>query len=69
MPFGFYVSFEPPSYLAVMGCLLHGILPKLDARQLYGTQNSWPVWGLPEKLVTDNGREFVGRDLADACAL
>ncbi len=67
MPFGLFVSFEPPSYRAVMGCLLHGILPKPDAHELYGTDNDWPVWGLPEKLVTDNGREFVGRDLEDAC--
>ncbi len=35
MPFGLFVGFEPPSYLAVMGCLLHGILPKPDARKLY----------------------------------
>ncbi len=68
MPFGFHVGFEPPSYLAVIGCLLHGILPKPDPRETYGTQNPWPVWGLPEKLVCDNGREFVGRDLDDACA-
>ncbi len=68
MPFGLFVGFEPPSYLAVMGCLLHGILPKPDAREVYGTEHSWPVWGLPEKLVSDNGREFVGRDLEDACA-
>ena len=68
MPFGFYVGFEPSSYLAVMGCLLHGILPKADVREMYGARNCWPVWGLPEKLVTDNGREFVGRDLEDACA-
>ena len=67
MPFGLFVSFEPPSYFAVMGCLLHGILPKPDARELYRTDNPWPVWGLPETLVCDNGREFVGRDLEDAC--
>ncbi len=68
MPFGLFIGFEPPSYLAVMGCLLHRILPKPDAREQYGTENGWPVWGLPEKLITDNGREFVGRDLEDACA-
>ncbi len=68
MPFGVFVSFEPPSYLAVMGCLLHGILPKTNAKEAYGTRNPWPVHGLPEALVCDNGKEFVGRDLADACA-
>jgi putative transposase len=68
MPFGIRVGFEPPSYFAVMGCLFHGILPKADVREMYGTRNCWPVYGLPEKLVCDNGREFVGRDLEDACA-
>ncbi len=66
-PFGCYVGFEPPSYATVQQCLLHGILPKLDTRTLYDTQHPWPSFGLPETLVVDNGREFIGRDLEDAC--
>ena len=68
MPFGLYVGFEPPSYLTVMECLLHGILPKPDVQTQFGTKNPWPVFGLPETLVIDNGREFIGQDLDDACA-
>ncbi len=66
-PFGIYVGFEPASYRTVQQCLLHGILPKTDTRMLYGTQHDWPTYGLPETLVVDNGREFIGRDLDDAC--
>jgi putative transposase len=67
-PLGFYVGFEPPSYFTVMQCLLHSILPKADTCQQYGTQNGWLSYGLPETLIIDNGKEFIGRDLADASA-
>lgn len=66
-PFGVYVGFEPASYRTVASCLLHGILPKPDARTLYETANLWPVYGLPETLIVDNAKEFIGRDLDDAC--
>jgi putative transposase len=66
-PLGCYVGFEPPSYRTVQSCLLHAILPKEDVRARYGTQHPWLAYGLPETLVVDNGPEFVGRDLDDAC--
>lgn len=66
-PFGLYVGFEPASYRTVQHCLLHGILPKADTHRLYGTQHPWSAFGLPETLVVDNGKEFIGRDLDDAC--
>lgn len=66
-PTGYYLGFEPPSYLSVMECLYHGIRPKGDVRTMYGTDHSWLVYGLPANLVIDNGKEFVGRDLEDAC--
>jgi len=67
MPYGFYVGFEPPSYLTVQACLYHGILPKPDCQQLYGTKHSWPVYGLPETLIVDNGPHYTGLDLDYAC--
>jgi putative transposase len=66
-PFGIYVGFEPASYRSVANCLQHGILPKADCRALYGTQHEWISFGLPETNIADNGREFTGRDLEDAC--
>jgi len=67
-PVGLYVGFERPSYLAVMYCLRHGILPKPNVQKLYGTRHPWPVMGLWEKLVTDNGKDFTGANLDDTLA-
>jgi putative transposase len=67
-PLGFYLGFEEASYYAVMECLYHAICPKPDIQKLYGTEHPWLAWGMPSRLVVDNGREFAGRDLADACA-
>lgn len=69
MPFGFDVSFQPGSYLTAMRCLCHGILPKPDCQTLYGTTHPFPVYGLPETIVVDRGKEFVGNSLVDALAM
>lgn len=66
-PLGYYLGFEPPSVLAVMECLYHAILPKEDTRERYGTEHEWLGHGVPSMLVVDNGREFIGQDLDDAC--
>lgn len=69
MPFGFDVSFQPASYLTVMRCLRHGILPKPDCQTLYGTQHPFPVYGLPETVIVDRGAEFIGNSLVDALGM
>lgn len=66
-PLGFYIGFEPPSYLTVMECLYHAILTKGNVCELYGTQHNWIACGIPFALVVDNGKEFIGIDLQDAC--
>ncbi len=68
-PLGFYLGFEPPSYLTVMECLYHAILPKGDVREQYQTEHEWLAYGIPYTLFVDNGPEFIGRDLDDACML
>ena len=68
-PLGYYLGFEPPSYLTAMECLHHAICPKPDVRQLYGAAHPWLAYGIPATLVIDNGKEFIGHDLADACLL
>jgi putative transposase len=68
-PLGYYLGFEPPSYLTVMECLHHAILPKGDVRAQYDTEHDWQAYGIPATLVIDNGKEFIGRDLEDACCL
>lgn len=67
-PLGYYLGFEPFSYYAVMECLYHAIRPKdpvVGAR--HGCAHEWLAYGVPRELFTDNGREFKGHDLRDAC--
>lgn len=65
-PLGLYLGFDS-GYYPVMSCMHHAICPKSDARALYGTEHEWNVHGIPFALIVDNGKEFVGRDLFDAC--
>jgi putative transposase len=68
MPFGSYISFEPPSYLSVMQCLLNAIKPKTYVKKLYPeVENEWNCYGLPELIIVDNGKEFHSLDFEDAC--
>lgn len=68
MILGFYISFNPPSYLTVMECLKHAIRLKTYMRRKYSSiKNDWNPYGIPEVLVVDNAREFHGRNLEDAC--
>jgi putative transposase len=66
-PLGFYVGFDPPSYLTVMECLYHAILAKEDVREVHNTEHDWIAYGIPAVLIVDNGKEFIGNDLEDAC--
>ena len=68
-PLGYYLGFEPPSYLTVMECLHHAICLKGNVRERYGTEHEWLSYGIPATLVIDNGKEFIGRDMEDACLL
>jgi len=67
-PLGFYLGFEPPSYFTVMECLHHAICAKEDVHEKYGAEHNWQAYGIPGTLVVDNGKEFIGQDLSDACA-
>jgi putative transposase len=66
-PCGVYVGFEPASYRTAAACLYHSIMPKGDVRGQFNTANDWPVYGQMETLVVDNGKDFTGADLTDAC--
>ena len=68
-PLGHYLGFEPPSYYTVMECLYCTIWPKEDMQKKYGTEHDWIAYGIPYILAIDNGKEFIGRDLQDACNL
>jgi putative transposase len=65
---GWYISFNPPSYLSVMQCLRHAIAPKTYIKKQYpNIVNAWDAYGLPELIVVDNGPEFHSTHFEDAC--
>ncbi|HEY9769451.1 MAG TPA: hypothetical protein V6C71_13310 [Coleofasciculaceae cyanobacterium] len=65
---GYYLTFDPPSYLSVMYCLLHSIRSKEYVRSTYrSVKNDWASFGLMETLKVDNGTDFRGKSLEDAC--
>ncbi len=65
---GYYLSFEPFSYLSVMQCLLHTIRPKDYVKEKFpSVKKEWNVYGLMEVLVVDNGKEFYSKHFQDAC--
>ncbi len=65
---GYYLTFDQPSYLSVMYCLLHSIRSKEYVRSTYpSVRNDWTSYGLMETLKVDNGTDFRGNSLRDAC--
>ena len=65
---GIYLSFAAPGYASVMQALRNAVRPKDYLQQRYPKlQHDWPVQGVPETLVVDNGKEFHSRHLSDAC--
>jgi putative transposase len=66
-PLGFYVGFEPPGYTSVMLALKHAIGTKSYIREMYKTEHDWLAYGIPDVLIVDRGKEFLSKDLEDAC--
>lgn len=66
---GFYVSLEAPSSTSVALCLTQAVLPKESWLAQRGLDCSWPVWGLPRALHSDNGADFTAAALRRGCAM
>lgn len=67
-PLGFYVGFDPPSYLSVMQSLIHAITPKTYVKKKYPSiVNTWDTYGIMETLVPDNANEFISTHFEEAC--
>jgi putative transposase len=65
---GYYLSFQKPSYLSVMQCLLHSIRPKTYVKELYPEiVHSWDAYGLPEVIVVDNAKQYYSASFDEAC--
>jgi putative transposase len=66
---GLYISFDPPSAVAVAMCLCHALLPKdewLETLQI--DKSSWPIYGKPSVIFVDNGKDFHSDALTRGCA-
>jgi putative transposase len=64
---GINVGFEPFSFLTDMGCILHGIMPKNFVKEVFKTKNDWLPFGIPGKIITDNGPDFKSPHFMSAC--
>ena len=63
---GFYLSMEAPSSTSLALCLSQAILPKESWLKSRGLTCTWPVWGLPAAVHTDNGADFTAAALRRA---
>lgn len=63
---GFHIGFEPPSALAVALCLTHAVFPKCPDTA-YGIDVDWPMHGLMQSIVVDNGKDFRSEAFRRGC--
>jgi putative transposase len=66
---GICLSLESPSSLQVALCLENAVARKQNWLLSLGLDLEWPVYGLPEALHTDNGREFHSAAFRRGCDL
>jgi len=67
MIYGFYISYEAPSFFSVGQCILNAILPKDDLLKKYNVEGEYPLYGLPRKIHMDNGKDFRSVSLHNFC--
>ena len=65
---GCHLGLEAPSALAVALCIEHSVLPKIQSETLSMADKSWDMFGMPRKILVDNGPEFHGEALTRGCA-
>lgn len=63
---GFWISPNAPSADSVMNALKMAISPKIMSEMGGNTAWQWPMFGIPDELILDNGKDFLGRDLEQA---
>ena len=65
--FGFYLSFDHPSFFTVGQALFQGIQLKNNFLKILGIDGEWNVWGIPRVIHVDNAKEFRGKNLQRFC--
>lgn len=67
---GFHISFAPPSQSSVAHAMYHAVSPKENFMKDLGLGDYWyDVWGTPESVLTDHGKEFKAGNFRRALAL
>jgi putative transposase len=64
---GFLLSLEPPQATSVALCLAHAVLPKEEWLSRWRIDGTWPVWGKPDTIHVDNGKDFRSEALSRGC--
>ncbi|MEO8129821.1 MAG: Mu transposase C-terminal domain-containing protein [Bryobacteraceae bacterium] len=64
---GFYLSLEAPGAASAGMCAASAILPKNTLLAKWGIATPWPVWGRMAAIHCDNGKDFRGAMLRQAC--
>lgn len=68
MVVGFYIGFGTPSANSVLQCLKCAIMPKDDWLARFPDINgTWPAFGIPELIATDNGMDLHSDAFKAAC--
>jgi putative transposase len=65
---GCHLGLEAPSALAVALCIEHSVLPKIRSETSSMADTAWEMFGMPRKILVDNGPEFHGEALTRGCA-
>lgn len=64
---GYYLSFDPPSFVSVGMCIANSILPKDKILAKFEIDAEWPTNGLMDIIHVDNGKDFRSNALKRAC--
>jgi putative transposase len=65
---GAHVALEAPSALAVALCMEHACLAKDRGGHLIASDVPWSMFGLPKRILVDNGPDFHGVALQRGCS-
>ena len=66
MVIGMYLSFAAPSAYSVLRCLAQAMLPKVGYLKSLGLDHDWPCYGKITFVHSDNGPDFISKELKRA---
>lgn len=68
VPMAAITGFEPPSANSALECLRMAVLPKDELlASIPDLETTWPCFGTPRVLITDQGKEFKSQAFLDSC--